>query len=254
LQAGLSQADLARRAGVSQSMVSRIECGRLAGLDLGSIEAVAAGLGAWLHVELRWRGSQLDRLLDARHARLVGLVAEVLIGRGWQVALEYSFNHFGERGSVDVLAWHPERRALLLVEVKTRIVDLQDLLASMHRKRRVVPGLLTRERGWKPGHVGSVLVLPDATVHRSAVARHSSIFDVELTGRTRDVARWLDLPESELRAIWFVRDTPTVTRRGDFSGQFRLKRGPKRSGTAESASVGGLEGGALRNRPGSDVG
>jgi hypothetical protein len=43
----------------------------LAGVSLDSLECVAASLNANIQVTLRWRGSQLDRLLDARHARLV---------------------------------------------------------------------------------------------------------------------------------------------------------------------------------------
>jgi transcriptional regulator with XRE-family HTH domain len=236
LHAGLSQSDLAQRAGVSQSMISRIERGRLDGIRLESIECVAACVDAWIQIGVRWRGPQLDRLLDARHARLVGQVAQALQAAGWLVELEYSFNHFGDRGSVDVIAWRPDRHVLLLIEVKTRIVDVQDLLASMHRKRRVVPGLWTVERCWRPAQVGSILVLPDATVHRSAIARHSAMFAVDLPGRTRDVTRWLANPESDMRAIWYVRDSRTVTRQGDFSGQFRLQRG-RRRGRATDPSV-----------------
>jgi transcriptional regulator with XRE-family HTH domain len=234
LHAGLSQFDLAQRAGLSQSMVSRIERGRLAEIGLESIESVASCLDAWIQIDVRWRGPQLDRLLDARHARLVGLVAEALLAGGWLVELEYSFNHFGDRGSVDVVGWHTEPAALILVEVKTRIVDVQDLLASINRKRRVVPGLWATERGWKPANVASVLVLPEATVHRGVVARHPAIFGVALPGRTHDVSRWLARPESDLHAIWFVRDIHTVTRRGDFSGEFRLKRGRKRARDTDS--------------------
>jgi len=224
LKAGLSQSELAARAGVSQSTVSRIECGRLGNLPLELIVAVARALQVDLQLVIRWRGPELDRLLDARHARLVGLVAEALLARGWEVELEYSFNHYGDRGSVDVVAWQQDRAAILLVEVKTRLVDIQDLLSSMHKKRRVVPETWRAQHGMRPRHVGSVLVLPDATVHRSAVARQSAIFDLDLPERTSAVGNWLARPESDLHAIWFVRDIPTVTRKGDYAGEFRLKR------------------------------
>jgi hypothetical protein len=196
------------------------------------VAAVASALEADLQLQVRWRGSQLDRLLDARHARLVGLVGAALAARGWSVEVEYTFNHYGDRGSVDLIAWRLDCAVLLLVEVKTRVVDVQDLLASMHRKRRVVPLVWRAERGTRPARVGSILVLPDATVHRSVVARHSTIFDLSLPGRTRDVSRWLDRPDSALSAIWFVRDIPTRTRKGDFAGELRLKRAnpPTRSG------------------------
>jgi hypothetical protein len=76
---------------------------------------------------------------------------------------EYSFNHFGERGSVDLVAWYPLTRALLVIEVKSLIVDLQDLFMALGRKVRVVPGLLRTERGWNAAAVSRVLVLPGTT-------------------------------------------------------------------------------------------
>jgi hypothetical protein len=41
------------------------------------------------------------------------------LGGSWQVVVEYTFNHYGDRGSVDVVAWHAGAGALLLVEVKS---------------------------------------------------------------------------------------------------------------------------------------
>ena len=61
--------------------------------------------------------------------------------------VEYTFNHYGERGSVDVVAYHAGHRALLIVEVKTRLTDLQAFLASFGRKLRVVPALVRDDRG-----------------------------------------------------------------------------------------------------------
>jgi hypothetical protein len=68
---------------------------------------------------------------------------------GWQTVLEYTFQHFGERGSVDVLAWRPDVRALLLVEVKPDLDDLQDMLSALDRKARLVPRLIATERAWQ---------------------------------------------------------------------------------------------------------
>jgi transcriptional regulator with XRE-family HTH domain len=234
----LSQADVAVRARVSQSTVSKIERGRSGSLSLEVVAAAASALEADVQLQVRWRGCQLDRLLDARHSRLVGLVCAALVDRGWSVEVEYTFNHYGDRGSVDVIAWRADRAVLLVIEVKTRIVDVQDLLASMHKKRRVVPLVWRSERKWGPAVVGSILVLPDATVHRSVVARHSTIFDLSLPHRTRDVSRWLARPDTALSAIWFVRDSPVLTRRGDFAGELRLKR-KKRDLASGGSGAGG---------------
>ena len=44
------------------------------------------------------------------------------------LAPEVSFSIYGERGVIDILAWHPGRRALLIIELKTDIVDVNELV------------------------------------------------------------------------------------------------------------------------------
>src|ERR1035437_5642988 len=107
LRRGLRQFDVAKLAGVSQSTVSMVERGHLGALTVGSLRAVARAVDVWLPFEARWRGAELPRLIDERHAAVVELVVAELRGFSWEVRVEYSFNVRGERGSVDVLAWHP---------------------------------------------------------------------------------------------------------------------------------------------------
>src|ERR1035437_1797860 len=99
---GWRQADLAARSGLSQPVVSRLESGQLARLSTVSLERLANALGAGGDLRLRWRGEELDRLLDAPHAAVVDRVVEILQPLGWQCAVEVTFAVAGERGSVDV--------------------------------------------------------------------------------------------------------------------------------------------------------
>src|SRR5512138_9010 len=110
---------------VDQKVVSLIERGLLARVSVEKFRRVCAVLEIDPALDLRWRGGLGDRLIDRGHAELVEQVASMLRDGGWTVIPEYSFNVYGERGSVDVLAFHPERRVLLIVEVKTRVTDLQ---------------------------------------------------------------------------------------------------------------------------------
>jgi hypothetical protein len=71
--------------------------------------------------------------LDERHAALLPLVIKRLTALGWLCVPEHTFNEWGERGSVDVFAWHASRRAVLCLEIKTRLVDLQDMLSTEDR-------------------------------------------------------------------------------------------------------------------------
>lgn len=199
----MSQAQVAAAAGVSQPTVSLIECGGFERTPLRFVRRVAGALGISLELVAHWRGADLAKLLDERHAAMVREVVRQLTAMGWQIVPEHTFNEWGERGSIDVLAWQPTTCALLCLEMKTRVVDLQDLLSKMDRKRRLAP-TLARKLGWRPLVVGSVLVLPDETWARNAVERFRPIFAAALPARTADVRRWLKSPDRDLRGIWFL--------------------------------------------------
>src|SRR5919108_5390466 len=94
---GLRQADVAGRAGLSQQFVSDIESGRIADMTVRSLRSVAGVLEIALPFGPRWRGPELDRLLDADHAAIVGGVVSYLRQLDWTVLVEWSFNHYGER-------------------------------------------------------------------------------------------------------------------------------------------------------------
>ncbi|MEJ7697509.1 MAG: helix-turn-helix domain-containing protein [Candidatus Limnocylindrales bacterium] len=131
---GWRQEDLAMRAGVSRWVVLRIEQGRLGGVPLGKIRAVAGALDARLDSVVRWQGGDLGRLVSARHARMHELMARFFGDLpGWIAEPEVSFSIYGERGVIDILAWYPTRRILLVVELKTEIVDISEFMATLDR-------------------------------------------------------------------------------------------------------------------------
>lgn len=87
-------------------------------------------------------------MLSARHSTLQDVVARWLISLpGWTVVPEVSFAIYAERGVIDLLAWHAPTETLLVIEVKTEIVDLQDVLGVLDRKTRLA-SRFARERGW----------------------------------------------------------------------------------------------------------
>lgn len=209
---GLTQAQVGRLAGVSQRTVARVEHGDLHGVSLDAIERVTAGLGIRLRLEARWQGGDGDRLLDREHAAVVGMVVAELRRLGWEVLLEYTFNHYSERGSVDVVGWHAPTGSLVIIEVKSRLHDLQDLLASLGRKIRIVPGRLRDERGWEPARVGRVVALPGTTSNRAVIDRHRAIFDTSFPARAGSLRRWLRGPSGDgVAAVWFVSSSRVLT-------------------------------------------
>jgi transcriptional regulator with XRE-family HTH domain len=198
------QVDLAKAAKVSQATVSRAERAQHASITLGALERIALALGVDLRLEARWCGGLGDRLVDRRHAALVELVVAMLRSHGWEVVVEYTFNQFGERGSVDVLAFHAASRALLIVEVKTRLADLQAFLASFGRKVRILPRLLRADQGWDPLAIGRLVVVEGSTSNRATVERHRTIFDTAFPGRAAKARAWIRAPSEPMGAIWFV--------------------------------------------------
>lgn len=201
------QEDVGVRAGVDQTTISLIERGLFDHLTLAKLRRVASALEVQLPFEPRWRGGESARLLDGAHARLVDVAVHVMRTHGWFAAVEFTFNHYGERGSVDIIGWHESTRALLVIEVKSRLLDLQDLVSSLDRKVRVVPQLLARERSWRAAVVGRLLVLPETSGQRKAVARHAATFGSAFPGRSREVQRWLRHPHGPLAGVWFLSNT-----------------------------------------------
>ena len=93
------------KAGMSQAAVSRLERGVARKVTLRTLDRIAEAVGARASVRLIWHGEDLDRLLDGAHAELVELVALVLPKCGWDVVTEATFSMYGERGSIDILAF-----------------------------------------------------------------------------------------------------------------------------------------------------
>ncbi len=221
----LRQEDVAARAGVSRESVSRLERGLADGMTIGTLRAISRGLGMPSIVALGWRAPELERLRDRLHAALVEYVAGVLLAAGWEIAPEHSFNHYGERGAVDILAWHPLRQALLVVETKTRLWDLQDTLVRLDRKRRLLPELAGRDRGWHARVLGVVLAMPEVSTHRHVVERHANTFGAALPDRQLELRRWLKRPDRDLRAIWFL----PISRQNHIGQRSQRERATKRS-------------------------
>lgn len=205
------QSDVAVAARVSQSTVSRAERGRLDRVSLNQLDQIASVLDVSIFIDARWNAGNVDRLIDRAHASIVEAVVRELRDLGWEVVVEFGFNHYGDRGSVDVLAWQPATRTLLIVEVKSILTDLQATFTSLATKVRVVPMLARRDLGWDSRSVSRLLVMPGTTANRATVARHQATFDVVLPDRMPAIRWWLRRPNGSLAGLWFLSSMPTGT-------------------------------------------
>jgi hypothetical protein len=178
------------------------------------LRRVFAPLEARIDLHPSWRGAELERLLDLDHAAIEEALARRLERDGWQVLVEVTYSIGGERGSIDVLALHAERRAALVAEVKSDIPAAEAVGRKVDEKRRLAP-LIVRERvGWTPAAVGAVLVLPESPRLRRLLAGPAASLERGFPIGSRTVAAWLRSPDRALAASWFLTlSTPRAVRR-----------------------------------------
>jgi len=170
------------------------------------VRAVFAAADARLKLVPWWNGASLDQLLDAGHAALVERALSVLRRLGWATEVEVTYSEWGERGSLDMLAGHPETRAVLVGEAKTAFGSMEETNRLLDVKTRLAPKLATERFGWPPASVSRVLILPSESTARRVVARHRVTLDVAYPARGRTVRAWLRQPDGPLRGIWFLSD------------------------------------------------
>jgi len=236
LRRDLGQEDLARAAGVSRATISRIERGMLAGVSLGRLSDVAAGLGAVLTVGVRWNGEALDRLLDEAHARLVAAAVAYLGELGWETAVEVSFAVGGERGSIDILGYHRPTASLLVGEAKSVVPDAGGTVYGLDRKARLAP-LIARQRGLEVRTVSRVLFVAESRTARRRIARFAALWAAAFPVRGRRLRAWLrnpgPAPVSGLLLVGVGSTARSIARR-------RARRG--RSGTGQPSGRGSNRG------------
>lgn len=210
IRVGWTQAELASRGGVSEADVSRVERGLADRLAMSKVMATALALDAWADYSLRWRGGELDRVVNARHAALHEAFARWLAGIGdWELAPEVSFSIYGERGVIDALAWHARTRTLLVVELKTEIVDVSEMLGTFDRKVRLAPQVAAA-REWRPRAVAAWLLVANGRTNTRRLHEHRDVLRAALPDDGRRMEGWLRKPDQAgqsreaLRALSFM--------------------------------------------------
>lgn len=228
-QAGLTQSELAVTADIGRWKVSALETGRWDHLKIAELDRCFSALDARIVLSVAHRGGEADRLLDRHHASLVAATVRVLTELDWEVRVEVTFNEFGDRGSIDIVAWHPAHRALLVVEVKSELVSIEGTLRPFSVKCRLAAKVVGEQFGWRPVIVGKVLVLPELSTARRAVERNASVLDTALPDRSRAARQWLRQPTKSLAAIWFLSDVGLVATKRSPSAVKRVRRSGSRS-------------------------
>lgn len=185
-------------------MISTVERGHLEDLKVGAIRRIFGRVDARLLVEPRWRGAELERLLDVDHAAIVEAVAQRLEAAGWTVLVETTYAYGPERGSIDVIGVRADRRAVVACEIKTDVPAADAVARKLDEKRRLVP-LIVRDRfGWTPAVVGAVLAMPESPRLRRVLTGPAASLARAFPIASRRVSAWLRDPDGPLAATWFL--------------------------------------------------
>ena len=209
----LRQADVARRAGVSRETVSRLERGGFGRVPYDTFRAVATALGIRSDIRLRWRGGDLERVMNAAHADLhESIVRHLSTIPGWQWRPEVSFSIYGERGVIDILAWHAATRSLLIIELKTELVDPQELAATMGRRVRL-GGRIAEQFGWSVDTVSAWVVFTETRTNHRRVLRHAGLLRAAFPADGHHMRTWLRRPTGRISALSYWTDVAQGTTR-----------------------------------------
>jgi hypothetical protein len=143
-------------------------------------------------------------LLDARHAALAEVVLERLARLPeWITQAEVTFSIYGERGSIDIVAWHPARKALLIIEIKSVVGDVGGLMRQVDRYRRLAREV-ARQRRWAPRTVSVWVVVEDNRTARRRLQEHRSIQRGAFPVDGHGIDRWLLAPDTDVAALSFM--------------------------------------------------
>jgi len=224
LAIGWTQARLGGEADVSQSTVSLIEGACMPSLSIETASKVLDALGVRATIVAR-EPLLLDRQRqrDPAHARCVAHVRARLERAGWVTASEVEIGRGRFRRWIDVLAYHPVERALLVVEVKTLIDDIGEIERALSTYERGA-WAAARERGWRPrAMTGCLLALWTAAVDARVVANRS-VFEVGFPIGARMLARMVadpsEIPPRGARGFALI---DPFSRRADWLRRTRLE-------------------------------
>lgn len=238
IRRGLRQDDLADLTHVSRGQICRIEHGHLDSIPIGTVRKVCAALEIRVDLVPRWRGGDLDRMLSGRHALLAESVVQALKrdSPDWQVVPEVSFSIWGERGVIDLLAWHPGRRALLVIELKTELVDVGEMLGTMDRKQRLAAEVAAK-RGWQAQTVSGWIIMAPGRTNERRVAEFRATLRSAYPDGARRIRAWLRDPLGAVAALSIWHEGPVE---GSSANRAKLeppRRVRRATGTVRTAAL-----------------
>ena len=154
----VSQREVASAVGVSRGYVAHLELGA-ANPTLDVVDRLAAALG--IELELTARRPTVDeppRQRDAVHAWCSGYVDRRLRRAGWMTERKVEIVQGRHHGWIDLVAFDPSTATMIVIEVKTQLVDVGAVERQVAWYERSASSV-ARQRGWRVDNVGTWLLL-----------------------------------------------------------------------------------------------
>lgn len=187
----ITQRELADAAGVSRSLIAAIEAGQ-ANPSLDVVMRIGDALGLDLQLVGRPPVAIGARKPNIVHARCSGYVDRRLRAVGWQTRREVEIASDRSHGWIDLLAFDPRTRVLVIVEVKTWLDDIGAIERQLAWYERVAKGVASGI-GWQPDRVMSWLLVLASEEVENSLRRYRDLFRIAFPRRALDMR--LDLTE-----------------------------------------------------------
>lgn len=199
---GLTQASLARRAGVSRQAISALELARLPAAQIRDLVAMTVALGVPLRLEVG--RDPRETTVDAGHLAIQELLLRLGRDGGYDGTFELPIRAVDPRHSIDVLLRDRRRRRLVVCEAWNSVSDLGAAIRSFDRKLAAARELALGRGDPEPA-VHGLWVVRATRRNRELVARYPRIFGARFTGSSRGWVRALalgDAPPAEPGLVW----------------------------------------------------
>lgn len=171
--AGITQAALARAAGISRAHLCHIEAGE-SEASLTVLTALADALGA--AVSVRFYPGTGPRIRDHLQATMLEALLQQLDGR-WKRFLEVPV-YRPVRGVIDLVLHDPAASRIVAVEAHSELRRLEQLLRWSHQKRDALPSaeMWQFAAAVEPPSVSGLLLLRSTQATRGLVEQHTATF------------------------------------------------------------------------------
>jgi transcriptional regulator with XRE-family HTH domain len=208
----ITQQELAVAVGISRSHVAGIETGRVnPSLDLvwriADRMGIDVGIVGRAPVVLGRRGGQ-----DIVHARCSGYVEGRLLGAAWSVDREVELMTDHAHGWIDLLAFEPISKTLVIVEIKTQLDDIGAVERQLGWYERNAVRV-AHSRGWHPTRVLSWLLLLASDEVEQAVSMHRQALGRSFPGRAATMLQCIVEPRGGAPGRSLALINPTSRRR-----------------------------------------